>query len=70
MAHDADANYAKMKAFHESGNYKIEMRREAHIALELSTHDKICRICSAESGHCSRQPQMRDSSLRQTIPSA
>jgi hypothetical protein len=41
MAMDADATYDKMKAFHESGNYKVELRREAHLALELSVHDEI-----------------------------
>jgi hypothetical protein len=41
IAPDADADYAKIKKFHEGGAYKIEMPRERNIHLELSTHDAI-----------------------------
>jgi chemotaxis regulatin CheY-phosphate phosphatase CheZ len=41
MKAEAKADYAEVKAFHESGKYKIKVRREAQIALELSTHEKI-----------------------------
>ena len=41
MKPDADADYERMKAFFEGGKYKIETVREWHIALELSTFDKL-----------------------------
>ncbi len=41
MPADAETNYESMKAFIEGGEYTVELKREAHIALELSTFEKV-----------------------------
>ncbi len=56
MAADEPADYAGMKAFFESGDYKINLATEAHLGMELRAVDLMIRMLAKRNWSVLRAP--------------